>query len=629
MKHILIPLLTFALTSYGQAVGVNGAGFFENATPETLTWLTEDVGQNDFVLRVPGGAIAKFADPRVPSGWGLTYAGIDSIQPKYGSPDEEDQANAIQKWHRKADAQPNYSYLSDVVALAGDMPGLKVIWVANMFISPEATVYALEYLREFDVDVVAVEMGNETYSQFGHDFSAYRSAVNRLRPYLTDNGYPVAHPATPTGTRNRPDHQEWSDSLQAAIAGPWRGDLVNRHRYYDGREYSGLESPIDTILAISQFRAWSFAVEFQSWKDEYPYASGIICTEFNTQPAALIGDTYANAVFVAEFLAAATEYLDYTCIHNGIAPDKYGIIYGDPPRKNTSYAPTIAALGDSCLTYTIYDTAMVQTVVFDTIHDAACQKCTRFWYMLFHWKYCKGCDPFQVVPRTITTEVVTARDTTICGGVTQPPMQALDSDTLEFYNETQFRDFLRYYGIADYEVLPRAFDSSATILDVVPHKWMTNKQGDQVYAPDPAYYDVGIPENEAYLHEDLFAGKQYVSFRDHSHLQKMMREMVPVYCPDGDLFNVWEVITNPVTGQRVKFYNIYRWSDRNGQNIWNENLHLWLLWGFDTQTTTYGIDSGDPETGCDYTFKAWFDGHNDETLYNRGLQETYGHLKIK
>lgn len=167
----ILAMLAAAYHAYGQ-IGVNGAGFFENRTEQSNQWYHELFDGQDWVLRVPGGAIAKFADPTVSRGWGLTYDGIDSIQPAYGNPEEEAQENALQKWRRKADAQPDISYLPELVAFCQEF-GCKVIWVANIFIPTNKAVYPVQYLLDNGVEVVAVELGNETYSQVDHDFGQF------------------------------------------------------------------------------------------------------------------------------------------------------------------------------------------------------------------------------------------------------------------------------------------------------------------------------------------------------------------------------------------------------------------------------------------------------------------------
>ena len=55
----------------------------------------------DWVLRVPGGAIAKFADPTVSRGWGLTYDGIDSIPTRLRQPRRRSSGKCAAKMAQK------------------------------------------------------------------------------------------------------------------------------------------------------------------------------------------------------------------------------------------------------------------------------------------------------------------------------------------------------------------------------------------------------------------------------------------------------------------------------------------------------------------------------------------------
>jgi hypothetical protein len=98
---IIFLIAVASMSASSQTYGVNGAGFFENINETSAQYLDEAVGQHPWVLRVPGGAIAKLADPMLMTGWGLSYAAIDSIIEKYGSSDEESLTGALDKWKRK------------------------------------------------------------------------------------------------------------------------------------------------------------------------------------------------------------------------------------------------------------------------------------------------------------------------------------------------------------------------------------------------------------------------------------------------------------------------------------------------------------------------------------------------
>ena len=150
------------------------------------------------------------------------------------------------------------------------------------------------------------------------------------------NGLPISYPAAPTGSRSRKDHQEWNSSLQSYCS----GNYVTFHRYYDGREFSRLETAgrYTTCAIATQISNYDFQGEFQSMKSIFPDAAGYLVTEYNTQPAELIGDTKLNGLFIEKSVQAGMKEFDYFCIHNGVSPDKYGLVYGTRGQKrNTSY----------------------------------------------------------------------------------------------------------------------------------------------------------------------------------------------------------------------------------------------------------------------------------------------------
>ncbi len=278
-------------------------------------------------------------------------------------------------------------------------------------------------------------------------------------------------------------------------------------------------------------------------------------------------------------------------------------------------------------------TAAEAQTVRKTFNPDKCYKCeSGVFYKLFHIRYCQKCD--QVTPP-------------------EPPetVQALDADTLFFHNETELRDWCTYHGLGSWTVQPPKFNYYEQMSDVVPYVWgkgctMRQELGlgndSMFFIPDANYYMVPegcrgtscIADNMQFLHEEMYSGKKYVSFRDHSHLQKEQREMSKCFCSEGDLFNVRETVKNPFTGQVVVFYDIYRWSDRNGENIWNENLKLYTVWPelANYRTVEFELDTYDPETECDYTFREYFPGHETMTLYFQGqkngvtmtIAEVYG-----
>ena len=127
IAFIIFIILTLAgiVQLQAQNIGFNGAGFFENQTNQSDEWLEE---LNPFVLRVPGGAIAKYANPSPErGGWGLDSTIVDSITTMYKSKDEEQTDDALEKWYRKTANQPEDSYLDRLIALQVRFPEMRVI----------------------------------------------------------------------------------------------------------------------------------------------------------------------------------------------------------------------------------------------------------------------------------------------------------------------------------------------------------------------------------------------------------------------------------------------------------------------------------------------------------------------
>lgn len=295
-----------------------------------------------------------------------------------------------------------------------------------------------------------------------------------------------------------------------------------------------------------------------------------------------------------------------------------------------------------------YDT--VVNITYDTIGidpslTTFCSRCeSSWWFRLFNKNLCKTLcvESVEIVMDTVITPIWGEDcDTVPVDTIPDVGIQPIDADTLHFYNETQLRDWCAAYGMGYWEVQPPKFNYSTQIQDVVPYK---SQKGctlrasiggtDSTFmAPDATYWfkpdgcqgegwGAGqcIPNNMHFLHESLYYGLEYCSMRDHLHLAKHEREMRPCFCDEGDLFGVIEYVTNPFTGQVVAFHDIYRWSNRYGYNLWNENLALYMVWPelAEYNTVEFQLDTYHPATGCDYTFREYFPGHATMTLYFKG-----------
>lgn len=163
-------------------------------------------------------------------------------------------------------------------------------------------------------------------------------------------------------------------------------------------------------------------------------------------------------------------------------------------------------------------------------------------------------------------------------------IQPLDADTLFFYNEIEFHDFLEYYGLKYYTVLPPVAEFDCTESGTVP-----------LYDGPKYAYD--------YLHEDIFFDFPFTILVDHYGTRKIVETLMPsLGDPDANLCNVNLYVTNPETGQVAVFYDEYNWIDENGRNIFNANKKMYWLWGFDAGTITFPIEAIQEGTDYDFTF---------------------------
>lgn len=194
-------------------------------------------------------------------------------------------------------------------------------------------------------------------------------------------------------------------------------------------------------------------------------------------------------------------------------------------------------------------------------------------------------------------------------------IQKKDADTLFFKNETEFRDFLHYHGMAKkYEIVPPKYTNNCAVI--------------------PAASIYPSQQQDDYLNEDRFIGMPFISLFDHITTRKHIVVFFPTYysanpsAPQNLNFcGVNEYVTNPQTGQVVCFINTFNWFDERGENLFNMNKKLWLLWGFNNATVTLGITKVHTPTGTDYTFKTYLPAHNDLTLTFAGIADKYGYLK--
>ena len=210
-------------------------------------------------------------------------------------------------------------------------------------------------------------------------------------------------------------------------------------------------------------------------------------------------------------------------------------------------------------------------------------------------------------------------------------MQELNQPVLTFNSEVEFRDFLFNHGLSkNYNVVSPKFNAILDIEDCVPFIVMRNKAGHRVSCPDPNYYYIPAKFSEGYLNEPMFAGKRFVGIFNHEWISKAYRELYVEQCPNGSYSTVDVHIKNITTGQVAIFKKAFTWSDRNGENIFNNNLKTWLLWGGNQSTGTYYVyhELPDATSGCDFTFRSASQiGENSPVSFNK-MNTVYGFLKV-
>lgn len=336
MKKLFILFMVLSQVAFSQQLGFNGAGFFENYNAEVEQYLL-DMHQ-PFVIRVPGGAISKFHDPaNFNEGWGMSEKSVKDWFQKTGF---DEDGNGLEKWLRKTGEQPNHSYLDDLIALQKKFPDMSVLYVLNILNSTaEANMKAIRYLMKNDVKVVGVEAGNEVYGKYA-TFTEY---INDFEPIfkLLDKEFPQIKKGLVAGANtSRKDIVAWNEGL-AKYKGNYDGVIL--HYYYTQRELGDAYSMIPLrsdykpgVYDKELDKAFQKASDLLMAKDMIgngiSYARDqfgdkeIWITEFNTKPSEMLCNTLLNGAWQFQQMVAYGEQATYLLVHNGVSPDKYGMI---------------------------------------------------------------------------------------------------------------------------------------------------------------------------------------------------------------------------------------------------------------------------------------------------------------
>ncbi len=343
MKKLIYLLLCFSQALNAQNLGFNGAGFFENYDGDVEKYLL-DMNQ-PFTIRVPGGAISKFHDPyNVKKGWGMTDANVNDWFSKTGF---DEDGNGLEKWLRKTEEQPNHSYLDDMIKLQKTFPNMQVIYVLNILNSnAEKNMQAIRYLMQNNVKVVGVEAGNEVYGKY----ASFNEYVNDFDPIfkMLDKEYPQIKKGIVAGANlNRKDIQKWNSDI-ANYKGNY--DAIILHYYYTKAQ---LEEAYNMIPLRTEYKGEN--TSRQDLEKAYQKAADMIfsqdllgegvtyanktfpgkaiwITEWNTKPSEMLGNTLVNAAWQFKELVELRSRVEFLLVHNGVSPDKYGMI-----SKSTKY----------------------------------------------------------------------------------------------------------------------------------------------------------------------------------------------------------------------------------------------------------------------------------------------------
>ena len=342
MKKLLIAICFTPFFAFAQHLGFNGAGFFENYEPKVTEWLSDWEGP--FTLRIPGGAISKFHDPyNVRKGWGMSDESVSNWFNTVGF-DEDGQGK--EKWLRKTSAQPEYSYLDKLIELQESFPQMRVLYVLNVLNStPEANMQAIRYLKQHGVNVTGVEAGNEIYGKY-KSFDEY---IKDFEPIfeLLEQEYPEISKGLVAGANlGRKDLVKWNDAL-AEYEGDY--DAVILHYYYTARELKDAYSMINKVkydpsiyfenLDIAYIKAAEKMDQVDLIGEGLDYAEDkfpgkkIWITEWNTKPSDKLNNTLLNGSWQFSQMMEYQNRIEYFLIHNGVSPDKYGLI----SRRNTKF----------------------------------------------------------------------------------------------------------------------------------------------------------------------------------------------------------------------------------------------------------------------------------------------------
>lgn len=355
MKKWLLLSIMWTHIALGQNLGFNGQGFFENVDAQTYQWLKD--WNQPFTIRVPGGAISKFHNPyNVRKGWGMTE---ENVKEWYKTVGFDEDGEGLDKWLGKVNAQPDHSYMDDLIEMQKQFPDMQVLYVLNVLNSTtEANMEAIRYLVSHGVHIVGVEAGNEVYGKYA-SFSEYIADFKPIFDALSKEFPDIRKGLVAGANIKRKAFVKWNEDL-ADYKGDY--DAVILHYYYTVKELEDVYSMIPDKLSYDPNTYYSnldqaFQRAFKEMMEKKLIETGlnyanktfpgkkIWITEWNTKPSEKLNNTIANGAWQFNQMVALRNRVEYFLVHNGVSPDKYGLISRANSKYDTDKTKNIRRIG--------------------------------------------------------------------------------------------------------------------------------------------------------------------------------------------------------------------------------------------------------------------------------------------
>ena len=313
--------------------GFNTANAFEvlSAKDNDNVKLVSDIRPS--ILRFPGGTIANY--------YHVTGSG-------YGFREEDVQKYEHKMMNKKVQGvETGNNYIYDFIDFAKAAKVKDVIYVANILSADyNETETAIDILQNGGLNVVAVELGNELFSQ------TFRQYVNGIDGYINlsrnfagklKRKYPnikLGVVTAPMGEKVSKNHMEWNNKL----ANLNFYDAVIFHAYPPTQNYeaiSNLDNQFDEVKGfLVNYLQQKLPNIVAGYKNLFPNKE-LWVTEWNLPVSDKYANTMLHALFITQFQLQLrylqTQYpnLSLACYHNLATPkDKLFSIINNLGYKN-------------------------------------------------------------------------------------------------------------------------------------------------------------------------------------------------------------------------------------------------------------------------------------------------------